>query len=188
MELADAVVTLRAWRDDDVEALAAACDDPETALWLDRLPSPYGEDDARAYLAHVLETTALGTMTHFAIELDGRLAGSISVRWDFWEAGTADVGYWVAPWARGRGVATRALHLVARWALEAGRAERLQLRADVDNAASLRVAERAGFRREGVIRAARWNARRGRRVDSALYSLIPSDLAGDAAPGAPSPG
>jgi len=166
-------VTLRPWREEDVPAIAAACSDPETALWLDRLPQPYREDDARAYLAHV---RADERGAHFAIELDGEPAGSISVRFDFWEEGIADIGYWVGPWARRRGVATRALVLVSRWALEQEGVGRLQLRAALDNVASCAVAERAGFRREGIFRAGRYNARRGERIDFALFSLLPGEL------------
>jgi RimJ/RimL family protein N-acetyltransferase len=71
---------------------------------------------------------------------------------------------------------TRAVRLVSRWAFERG-AARLQLRADVENGASRRVAEQAGFRLEGVLRSAHWNARLGRRQDWALYSLLPDELA-----------
>jgi RimJ/RimL family protein N-acetyltransferase len=176
VQLRDGDLVLRAWRDDDVPAIVEACSDPDTALWLDRLPSPYGALDARTFLEHARTLDAVGSAEHFAIDLDGRLAGSITVRFDFWEPGDADVGYWVAPWARRRGVATRALVLVASLALRERGVARLQLRADVDNAASLAVAERAGFVRDGVIRAARLNVRRGRRVDLALYSLLPGEL------------
>jgi len=168
--LTDGVVTLRPWREEDVPAIVKACSDPETALWLDQLPHPYTADDARAWLAD--ETDA----ARFAVELEGEIAGSISVRFDVWQEGAADVGYWTSPGARGNGVATRALVLVARWALGHPRVARLQIRADVENVASCRVAERAGFRREGTIRAARFNERRGRRVDFALYSLLPGEL------------
>jgi RimJ/RimL family protein N-acetyltransferase len=76
---------------------------------------------------------------------------------------------------RGRGVMTRALRLAARWALDDG-AARVQLRADVENLASRRVAEKAGFKLEGVLRSAHWNARLGRRQDWAMYSLLPGEL------------
>jgi RimJ/RimL family protein N-acetyltransferase len=171
--LGDGVVTLRPWREHDLSGITAACSDPETALWLDRLPQPYREDDARAYLAHV---RADERGAHFAVDLHGELAGSISVRFDFWEEGIADIGYWVGPWARRRGVATRALLLAARWALRQEGVARLQLRAAVDNAASCGVAERAGFRREGVFRAGRTNARTGERIDFVLFSLLPGEL------------
>jgi RimJ/RimL family protein N-acetyltransferase len=82
--------------------------------------------------------------------------------------------------ARGRGVATRAVLLIARWAIRDCGLRRLQLRADIANAASQRVAEKAGFKREGVLRSVRYSERQGRRVDFAVFSLLPDEL--------PSPG
>jgi RimJ/RimL family protein N-acetyltransferase len=167
--LSDGIVTLRPWREDDIPQIAAACSDPVTARWLDRLPQPYREEDAREWLRAELDEV------RWAVELEGALAGSMSVRFDYWEEGIADVGYWVAPWARRRGVATRSLGLVARWALAHPRVGRLQLRAAVENTASCGVAERVGFRREGVFRAGRRNLRTGERIDFALYSLLPGE-------------
>jgi [ribosomal protein S5]-alanine N-acetyltransferase len=83
----------------------------------------------------------------------------------------------VAEEARGRGVATAATRLAAEWAFEADPAlARLQLRADVENVASNRVAEKAGFTREGVLRAQRFNARLGRRTDFVMWSLLRGEL------------
>ena len=53
---------------------------------------------------------------------------------------------------------------------------RLQLRAAVENVASNRVAEKAGFTREGVLRAQRYNARLDRRVDFVMWSLLREEL------------
>jgi RimJ/RimL family protein N-acetyltransferase len=174
--LTDGVVTLRPWGEaGDVEAITAACNDPQIATFLDRIPSPYTEDDAREYVELTREGWAEGTMANFAVVEAGRPVGSIGIRWlDGFDEGTAEVGYWVAEEARGRGLCTRALRLASVWAL--GSAERLQLRADVDNGPSNRVAEKAGFSREGVLRASRYNSRLGRRVDYAMYSLLPSEL------------
>jgi RimJ/RimL family protein N-acetyltransferase len=69
---------------------------------------------------------------------------------------------------------TRALRLVSAHAFEQG-AARVQLRADPENVASCRVAEKAGFTREGVLRSAHWNPRLGRRQDWAMFSLLPSE-------------
>jgi RimJ/RimL family protein N-acetyltransferase len=174
--LTDGVVTLRPWGEEgDVQAITAACNDPQIATFLDRIPSPYTEDDAREYLELTREGWAEGTMANLAIVEAGKPVGSIGVRWlDGFEEGTAEIGYWVADEARGRGLCTRALRLAAIWALDS--AERLQLRADVDNGPSNRVAEKAGFRREGVLRSSRYNGRLGRRVDFAMYSLLPGEL------------
>ena len=59
------------------------------------------------------------------------------------------IGYWVTPPARGRGICTRALRLLARWALDELELQRLELITDPDNLASQRVAEKVGFQREG---------------------------------------
>ena len=127
-------------------AIAHACADPETARFIPLIPTPYTEDHARAYVAFTRE---LGDRDRrpFAIadaETD-ELLGAIDVR--LGEIGS--IGYWVVPWARGRGVATTALSLLARWALEAGGVRRLELVTHPDNVASQRVAEKAGFTREG---------------------------------------
>ena len=85
-----------------------------------------------------------------------------------------DVGYWLASWARGRGVATRALRLLCAWAFDSLDLARIQLHTLPDNDASQRVAERAGFRREGLLRS--WTEMKGRRVDLVMFSLLPGEL------------
>ena len=91
-----------------------------------------------------------------------------------WQAG--ELAYVVAPFARGRGIATDALRLLSRWAFDQLGLERLQLKADPNNAASQRVAEKAGYQREGLLRSS--FVVRGRRSDSALYSRLPTDRVG----------
>ena len=65
---------------------------------------------------------------------------------------SAEIGYRVAPWARGKGVATAALQSVADWAFGTLGLTRLQLLHGLENAASCRVAQKSGFRLEGVLR------------------------------------
>jgi len=169
--LVDDSVALRPWRFSDVDELVACIDgDPEITRWLDQVPQPYRREDARAYIGGIGEQA-------FAITdaSTGRLLGSIGVRWNE-RRDVGEIGYWVRADARGRGVVSRALALVARFAVENEGAARLQLRADVENVASCRAAERAGFTREGVLRSAHWNERLGRRQDWALYSLLPDEL------------
>jgi RimJ/RimL family protein N-acetyltransferase len=177
--LSDGVVELRMWGEEgDVEAITAACNDRAIAEFLDQIPFPYTEDDARDYIAGSRQGWADGTITNFAIADAGmrEAIGSIGVRWLEPEQGVGEVGYWVAPGARGRGVCTRALRLVSRWALADCDLERLQLRADEQNPASRKVAENAGFTQEGVLRSSRYNARLGRRVDFVMYSLLREEL------------
>jgi RimJ/RimL family protein N-acetyltransferase len=175
--LSDGVVTLRPWGEDgDVEAIAAACNDPAIAEFLEMIPSPYTEDDARDYIARTREGWATGTTSNFAVLVDGAAVGSIGVRWLEPDQGVAEVGYWVAPESRGRGICTRALRLVSRWVFEQDGMERLQLRADEQNAPSNRVAENAGFTREGVLRSSRYNPRLGRRIDFVMHSLLRDEV------------
>lgn len=173
-------VTLRPWSDDDADALVRRINDPEVALYLDLVPQPYTPADAREWFALSAEGWRTGTSATFAIHVDGieGPVGGIGVRFlSELDEGGAEVGYWVGAEARGRGIATKATRTVAGWAFGAvpGLA-RLQLRADVQNIASNRVAEKAGFTREGVLRAQRFNSRIGKRVDFVMWSLLREEL------------
>ena len=172
MELTDGVVVLRRFNLEDAAAVARACDDPDTARFIPNMPSPYTEADARTYLEHCdhrWETDGGGPLAIVAAD-NGRLLGAIDVR--VAEIGT--IGYWVDARERGRDVATRALRLLSRWAVIEGGVERLELTTHPENLASQRVAEKAGFVREGVLRS-HMRFAEGRR-DSVLFSLLPGDL------------
>ncbi len=99
--------------------------------------------------------------------------------------GTCEVGYGMRPGARGRGHATEALALLSRWALRDAGLHRVELRALVTNRASIRVAEKAGYRREGVARGAE-RGPDGRNHDMVVFGLIAPDLGPDGVPGPPS--
>ena len=172
MELGDGMVTLRALRDDDVPLIVAACANPETTRFTTNLPVPYTEADARAFLAYAADCWRGDDRRPYAIAdaAGGAFLGMIEVR--LGEVGS--IGYWVAPAARRRGVATRALVLLSRWAVRDGGVERLELITHPDNIASQRVAEKAGFVREGILRS-HTRFREGRR-DSVLFSLLPADV------------
>jgi RimJ/RimL family protein N-acetyltransferase len=175
--LSDGVVTVRPWGEPgDVEAIVAACNDRAIAHFLDMIPQPYTRSDAETYLEACRIGWRDGASANFAIVVDGRAVGSIGVRWIEPDQGVAEVGYWVAPEARGRRVCTRALKLVSGWVLARPEMARLQLRADEENVASKRVAENAGFMREGVLRSSHHNPRLDRRVDFVMYSLLPGEL------------
>ncbi|HWX08530.1 MAG TPA: GNAT family N-acetyltransferase [Gaiellaceae bacterium] len=172
--LSDPSVTLRPWTPDDSEAMVACLNgDPEISRWLDQIPQPYSIEDAQAYIAGEITP---GEM-RFAITdtASGSVLGSIGLGPITNQTG--EIGYWLHADAREGGLATRALVLLSRWALARDDVERVQLRADIENVASRRVADKAGFRLEGVLRSAYFNPRLGRRQDWAMYSLLPSDLA-----------
>jgi len=176
--LSDGLVTLRPWLERDVPAITSACQDEDIGWWLDQVPQPYGEADARTYVALARRGWKEGSHSIFAItDADtGEPIGSLSIHWLDRDNDVAEIGYWVRREARGRGVATRATRLASRWALTSCGTKRLQLRADRRNVASQRVAESAGFRREGVLRSARFSTSQGRRVDFVMYSLLPEEL------------
>lgn len=108
-----------------------------------------------------------------AIVEQGNLVGSVGLQLRKHETGY--VGYWCAAEARGQGTTTRAVRLVCGYALDELGLERLELTTDAENYASQRVAEKVGFRREGVLRS-HLRMPHGLRRDSALYSLLPGEL------------
>jgi RimJ/RimL family protein N-acetyltransferase len=177
--LADGVVALRPWTEADAAAIAAACVEEEIVRWMHQIPQPYTEADAREFLAGAAAQWRDGTGGTFAIveAASGELAGSIAMRVTDPEQAIVEVGYWAAAPARGRGLTTRALKLLSGWLLESVGAERVQLRADVLNLASQRVAEKAGYVREGVLRSSGVHPHQGRRIDYAIFSLLPGELA-----------
>jgi RimJ/RimL family protein N-acetyltransferase len=169
-------LTLRPFTGGDADATYAGCSDEVTQRWL-ALPQPYTVDIATAWcttVSHALRESGDGV--HFAItDTDsGRFLGTVGLKKTDWTARVSEVGYWIAPWARGRGVAAGATRAVGRWLLADQGFERMELKAAVENVASQRVAERAGLHREGIMRNASFT--HGGRVDLILFSLIPRDL------------
>ena len=170
MELHDGDLVLRPWTEDDVPALVAGCNDPEIAHWIPTIPHPYTDADALAFIRGEVR----GDHEALAIEVNGNVVGGIGIG-----VNTNDyrgrIGYWVAASTRGRGVATRALRVLSRHALDVRGLQRVDLITDPDNIASQRVAEKVGFEREGVLRA-HLRHPDGRVRDSVLFSLLPGEL------------
>ena len=135
----------------DADALTAACQDPEIPRWT-AVPSPYTRADAERFIAVSAEEAAAGTAVNLlAVDArDGRLLGSVSLL--EMKPGYAEVGYWIAAEARGRGVATRSVRLLADWGRRELGITEFELLAHPDNAASRRVAEKAGFVPTGEMR------------------------------------
>jgi RimJ/RimL family protein N-acetyltransferase len=164
-------LVLRPPRRDDVDDILRACQDPENQRWLP-IPAPYTRDDAAAFVAQRIEERAEGRGLLSVVEADGRLVGSAGLHFPQSLLGPG-VGYWIAPWARGRGYAGEAATALAEWALGRG-AHRVHLLADVGNAPSQRVARRAGFVEEGRVRAC-LPYRDRPPGDAVLFSRLPGD-------------
>ncbi|MEH1128513.1 GNAT family N-acetyltransferase [Micromonospora sp. CPCC 206061] len=168
-------LVLRQWRADDADAVYQACQDPDIQLWT-RVPVPYGRENARHFVTELAPSAwADGTGTHFAVTdaNSGELLGSCGLVSIDRVLRSAEVGYWTAPWARGRGVAVGATRTVCRWAFEALEMRRVVWQAAVGNHASRLVALRAGFRLEGELRLADGNPLGGHA--GWVGSLLPGD-------------
>ena len=172
--LADDTVALEPLRATHVPAMHALGDD-EDVVRFTLLPTTPDLETARNWVERYTVGWGDGTLGGFAIESAAERAflGFIGiVRYD--AAGkTAELGYIVAPEARGRGVAARALGLLTTWCLDRLGLERVELRIDLANLPSLRLAERAGYVHEGVLRSMPFMD--GLRVDLAVYSRLPGD-------------
>jgi RimJ/RimL family protein N-acetyltransferase len=100
--------------------------------------------------------------------------GQVYVHHLDWEHARGELGIWLAPGVRGRGMASETLRLVGAWLLGGCGLARLQVLTEPDNEPMLRAAQAAGFVREGVLRG--YLRERRRRVDVAVLSLLPEDL------------
>src|SRR5262245_26063965 len=119
IEIHEAGLLLRPWRPDDADAVFQACQDPLIPRWTS-LPSPYRREHAETFVTTYTEQAwADGSGAPFGIfdPATGELLGSCGLSWLNQSEGLAELVYWTAPWARDRGVATRAARGVARWAL-----------------------------------------------------------------------
>jgi RimJ/RimL family protein N-acetyltransferase len=155
----------------DVDAIMRACDDPVTARYLPVLPRPYTLADAHEYLQQAGLRWAEGG-TEYSITENGHYVGAIGIKPpDSW--GVAEIGYLVAPWARGKGVASSAARMLTQWLFDKG-IHRVELQAEVENTASIRAALKAGFREEGRRREAK-ALRDGTRTDLITFGALGHD-------------
>ncbi|MGW5848425.1 GNAT family N-acetyltransferase [Streptomyces sp. NPDC055254] len=165
---------LRPFAPADEDEVYAACQDPDVQRWT-MVPSPYERSDAHRFVCEVVpDGWREDTGYSFAVRLGagGPLVAAVGVhvRGDH----GYEVGYWAVKEHRGRGFMTEAVGAVARWAFTSLAAARLEWRAEVGNAGSRAVAEKAGFRIEGTLRAALVQS--GTARDAWIGALLPSDL------------
>lgn len=171
-------VRVRRYRDDDIPAVQAACDDPLSQRYLPMLPSPYTYDDADWWVREGALVAFERGGGNFAIAdpVTDQLIGGIGVTHE--QNGNGEIGYWVAPWARGRGIATAATRALTDYAFASGYG-RMQLRTEWENTSSQRVAMAAGYLREAVQRHSAL-ARTGGRHDLIVWVRLATDPPGPA--------
>ena len=170
----DGIVRLRLHADSDLERVAAASLDPEVLRWT-RVP---GDNSAEAMRAWIAEWHSGPREELHLIVVDAgsdELLGAAGIVRFERDERRCEIGFWLAPAARGRGVATRAVRILAGWAFASLPVERIAIAAERDNRASRAVAERAGFTFEGVLRS--WLVIKGERRDAAMYSLLREERA-----------
>jgi RimJ/RimL family protein N-acetyltransferase len=170
-------VLLRAPEERDADAVTAACNDPVTMRFLPLLPAPYRREDALSWIHSAADRRRQGGVTYvIADPANDQLLGSIGMHDVSAVSRSGEVGYWVAPWARNRGVATDATRAITAWA-HANGIGRLALLTEAENWPSQRVALACGYRREGVSRG------RGVNRDGSRHDLVVwARLGGDPAP------
>jgi RimJ/RimL family protein N-acetyltransferase len=161
---------LRAFREDDFDAALALEHDPDAARWVPELPAADGAGVVAFYDACRRE----GTLVHLVVadRVTDAYLGEMMLA--FGEQRVAEVGCCLVPDARGRGIATEALMALMDWALTELGVGRVQAFVALENVAALTLAERAGLRREGVLRSY-WEHDDGR-LDVIVLARVSSDL------------
>jgi RimJ/RimL family protein N-acetyltransferase len=148
--LADQQVVLRAWTPADAPQVFSACQDPAIQHFT-QVPVPYLKEHAEYFVAEGPLKWAQQEAAPFAVvdRATHRLVGACGLVEVDLKAGQGGAGYWVAPAARSRGVARRALSLLTEWSLAEGGLRRVYLEIEEANPASSAVAAAVGFRRVG---------------------------------------
>ena len=177
MQLDLETCALRSFREEDAPEIARHANNRNVSMRLrDRFPHPYTLDDARKWIASAQDKDP---ERNFAITVNDLPVGSVGLELqDDVERCSAEVGYWLGESYWGRGIATEAVSGLTRFAFEAYDLERLFAVVDVSNPGSRRVLEKAGFRREGLMR--RSAIKNGIVCDRFLYAIIREDLAATA--------
>ena len=169
--LADEEIVIAPFTELDLGMIVEYCNDPEIARFT-FLPVPYEREHAVDFTSHQDERRERGEALDLAIRGrgDDGLLGAVGLRAFREDRRSVEVGYWVAPPARGKGLAPRAVRLVTGWALANLPLARVDLPLDHRNDASRRVAEKAGFALTGERR--RLHAK-GRDWLMDVYAFVP---------------
>jgi RimJ/RimL family protein N-acetyltransferase len=173
--LSDGVVVLRRWVESDIGCVEEASHDPSIPEGT-TVPAKFTPAEGLAWIERQWGRADNGEGLSLAITDagSGEALGAVVLLFRRPPL-TAEIGYWLIPRARARGLGSRAVALLARWAVTDAQLARVEALVVPDNIPSQRVLEKAGFRREGHLRS--YLVFDGRRADAFIYSLLPSDLA-----------
>lgn len=177
-ELTDGTVLLRPFRPEDIEPLYEAVRESilELSVWMPWCHEDYALEDSRSFVISRAESWQNGTEYTFVIcdATRGELLGVVSLNLIVPLHRYANLGYWVRTNRTGRGIATRATVLLARFGLTELDFNRIEIVAATGNPASQRVAEKACARREGLLR--KRLLIRDRPHDALMFSLVAEDF------------
>ena len=174
--IAGTAVVLRAFTDEGAPLITSTSRHGLIPL-LTSVPRAAGPGEALAYIGrqHTCLTERTGLSFAIADAASGTAVGQIGLVLRDAALGRASISYWVGPGFQRRGYAGDALAALTRWILETPVIDRVELYIEPWNEASLRTAERCGYRREGLLR--QWQRVGGSRRDMHMYSRLDSDPA-----------
>jgi RimJ/RimL family protein N-acetyltransferase len=173
--LSDGVVRLEPLDRRFVRDFDALTGDPDVIRFT-RVPAGRTDGFAASWIDTYVKAWSDGSRAGFAIvdATSGAFLGMVGLVQLDLGMGEGELGYIVAPESRGRGVAGRAIRLLAEWAFGEVGLSRIEAWIDVENDRSKRVVERLGFTFEGIRRSVHFKD--GERADMAIYSLLPGEL------------
>jgi RimJ/RimL family protein N-acetyltransferase len=179
-ELTEGPLLIRPLREEDAGALYEAVRESisEVSLWLPWCHQNYSIEESREFIGSRELASQGGEWYSFGIFArdGGGFLGGVGINFINRVHQMANLGYWVRTGATGRGIATMATRLAARFGFEELGLHRIEIVAAVGNIASQRVAEKAGAKREGVLR--KRLLIHGESVDAVLYALVLRDIPG----------
>jgi RimJ/RimL family protein N-acetyltransferase len=161
--------------EDAPEMARAFAEDAHLAVdWgIDQVPDL---DQARIWLMQHADMWERGEGRHLAVA-DGAtdaLLGGVNFHSIRPEHRRGEVGFWLAPWARGRGIGTGAVRSACEWAFDRWDLHRIEMTTLPDNAGALALAAKLGFTREGLLR--QRNFERGNHVDIVILGVLRGEL------------
>jgi len=178
LELTDGRIVLRPYRKEDIEATHKAIRESlaELSPWLPFAHKDYSMRETRAWVKKRPGDWKKGTGYDFAIfdARNGSFLGGCGLNRVEKAMRRANLGYWVRTSRAGEGVAPAATRLLAKWGIEALKLVRIEILVAVENARSLRAAEKAGAKREGVLRNRLYIHEKAH--DAAMHSLVPGEV------------